>query len=220
MAKGPATDGERDDRKGKCKNNQQPGGTKDDETVGGTSSGSKGTQQERQQDHGRETAQRRLQDTLRPISTSARCQGRHLHVLHPSTRNRKSKCAPTRSRRYPWARGAASDPQDSRRSRAYCKRCRREEARWERPMRQEWSTPSKFGTTWSRREHSFDMVPHCKLAKVYDPALCRFELVTSVTEHREYIRGALGHTGANRLLGQVYSGALEWALSSALEQVN
>ena len=67
-------------------------------------------------------------------------------------------------------------------------------------------------------ERAFDLVPHCKLAKVYDPALCRLELVISVAEHREHIRGAIGQTGANRLLGQAPSGALERALSSAIEQ--
>ena len=64
-------------------------------------------------------------------------------------------------------------------------------------------------------EGAFDLVPHCKLAKVYDPALSRLELVTSVEQHREHIRG---QTGANRLLGQVPSGALERALSAAIEQ--
>ena len=67
-------------------------------------------------------------------------------------------------------------------------------------------------------ERAFDLVPHCKLAKVYDPPLCRLELVISVAEHREHIRWAIGQTGANRLLGQAPSGALERALSSAIEQ--
>ena len=67
-------------------------------------------------------------------------------------------------------------------------------------------------------ERAFDLVPHCNLAKIYDPALCRLELVISVAEHREHIRGAIGQTGANRLLGQAPSGALERALSSAIEQ--
>ena len=59
---------------------------------------------------------------------------------------------------------------------------------------------------------------HCKLAKVYDLAVTRLELVISVAQHREHIRGALGQTGANRLLGQAPSGALELALSAAIEQ--
>ena len=41
-------------------------------------------------------------------------------------------------------------------------------------------------------ERAFDLVPHCKLAKVYDPALCRLELVISVAEHREHVRGTIG----------------------------
>ena len=74
--------------------------------------------------------------------------------------------------------------------------------------------------TWDDMEPelAFDLVPHCKLAKVYDPALSRLELVSSVAQHREHIRGALGQTGANRLLGQAPSGALERALSAAIEQ--
>ena len=74
--------------------------------------------------------------------------------------------------------------------------------------------------TWDdlEPEGAFDLVPHCKLAKVYDPALCRLELVISAAQHREHIRGALGQTGANRLLGQAPSGALERALSAAIEQ--
>ena len=47
--------------------------------------------------------------------------------------------------------------------------------------------------TWGdmELEGAFDLVPHCKLAKVYDPALSRLELVISAAQHREHIRGAL-----------------------------
>ena len=69
-------------------------------------------------------------------------------------------------------------------------------------------------------EGAFDMVPHGKLAKVHDPALCRLELVISVAAHRQHVRSALGQTGANRLLGQAPSGGLERAQSSALEQTS
>ena len=74
--------------------------------------------------------------------------------------------------------------------------------------------------TWDdmEPEGAFDLVPHCKLAKVYDPELSCLELVISVTQHREHIRGALGQTGANRLLGQAPSGAMERALSAVIEQ--
>ena len=74
--------------------------------------------------------------------------------------------------------------------------------------------------TWDDLEPKgdFDLVPHCKLAKVYDPALSQLELVISVAQHRERIRGALGQTGANRLLGQALSGASERALSAAVQQ--
>ena len=39
--------------------------------------------------------------------------------------------------------------------------------------------------TWDdmEPEGAFDLVPHCKLAKVYDPALSRLELVISVAQH-------------------------------------
>ena len=48
--------------------------------------------------------------------------------------------------------------------------------------------------TWGDLEFqgAFDLVLHCKLAKVYDPALSRLELVISVVQHREHILGALG----------------------------
>ena len=74
--------------------------------------------------------------------------------------------------------------------------------------------------TWDdlEPEGASDLVPDCRLAKLYDPALSRLELVTSVAQHREHIRGTLGQTGANRLLGQAPSGALERALSAAIEQ--
>ena len=74
--------------------------------------------------------------------------------------------------------------------------------------------------TWDdlEPEGAFDLVPHCKLAKVYDPALSRLEVVISVAQHREHIRRALGQTGASRLLGQAPSGALELALSATIEQ--
>ena len=46
--------------------------------------------------------------------------------------------------------------------------------------------------TWDELESegAFDLVPHCKLAKVYDPAQSRLDLVISVAQHREHIRGA------------------------------
>ena len=71
--------------------------------------------------------------------------------------------------------------------------------------------------TWDdlEPEGAFDLKPHCKLAKVYNPALSRLELVISVAEHREHIRGSLGQTGSNRLLGQA---TLERTLSAAIEQ--
>ena len=74
--------------------------------------------------------------------------------------------------------------------------------------------------TWDELEPdgAFDLEPHCKLVKVYDPALNRLELVISVAQHRERIRGAVGQTGANRLLGQAPCGALQRALSAAIEQ--
>ena len=50
------------------------------------------------------------------------------------------------------------------------------------------------------------------------PSSGRLELVISVAQHREHIRGALEQIGANQLLGRAPSGALERALSAAIEQ--
>ena len=44
-------------------------------------------------------------------------------------------------------------------------------------------------------EGNFDLVPHCKLAKVYDPALSRLELVISVAQPRTHSWG----TRTNRI---------------------
>ena len=95
----------------------------------------------------------------------------------------------------------ASVLQGQRLSRVCCKRCRREAAQWER---ENAAGVANLKQTWDgmEPEGAFDLVPHCKLAKVYDPAPSRLELVISVAQHREHIRGALGQTGTNRLLGQ------------------
>ena len=80
---------------------------------------------------------------------------------------------------------------------------------------------ANFKQLWDDLEPvgALDMVTHCKLAKVYDPALCRLEFVISAAEHREHIRGAIGQTGANRLLG-TGRGNIVSARTSQLNQVN
>ena len=55
---------------------------------------------------------------------------------------------------------------------------------------------------------AFDLVPHCKLAKVCDPTLSRLDLVRSVAQHREHIRGALRTNG--RILFSVRLHAELW----------
>ena len=52
---------------------------------------------------------------------------------------------------------------------------------------------ANFKQTWDdlEPEGAFDLVPHCKLVKVYDPALSRLELVISAAQHREHICGAI-----------------------------
>ena len=76
---------------------------------------------------------------------------------------------------------------------------------------------SKRGTIWNQRGLSIWYLI-ASWPKVYDPALGRLELVISVAQHREQIRGALGQTGVNRLLGQAPRRAMERALSAAIEQ--
>ena len=70
---------------------------------------------------------------------------------------------------------------------------------------------ANFKQTWDdmEPEGAFGLVLHCKLAREYDPDLSRLDLVISVAQHREHIRGALGQTGANRLLGQAPSGVFD-----------
>ena len=87
----------------------------------------------------------------------------------------------------------------------------REAAQWERPARLEWQTSSKRETIWNRRGFRFG-------TSLQAGQSVRVELVISVAQHREHICGALGQTGAKRLLGQASSGALERALSTAIEQ--
>ena len=122
--------------------------------------GAEGNRQGRQQEHGCEATQRRLEDALRTLSASAGSQRRSLHVLDDqtiglqSTRNRKSNCAPSRNWRRPRAGITASVLQGWRLSRACCKRCLREAAQWERPTRLLWQTSTKCGTIWNRRVHS------------------------------------------------------------------
>ena len=195
-AKRFATEGEPEDREGKRKNNmQQPEGTKDDVTMGGTSSGSKGAPNKSANKITDVILHNAVLKTLCVLSQQVReVRGAVLMCWMIKQEALEYKRPKEQLRAgMQGQRDAAADAQGSRRSRAYCKRCRREGARWDRPTRQEWPTSRKPGSICSRRG-AFDMVPHCKLAKVYDPALCGLELVVSVTEHREYFRGALGQT--------------------------
>ena len=208
-----ATDGEPDDRNGKRKNNkQQAGGMKDDVTMGRHELGTeRGSQHERQQDHRREFAERRLQNTLRLTSTSAGSQRRMCWTIKQGQLRANSEQAASKGK------GHSLRPPGI----AACTGLLQALSERGSPVgATNAAGVATFRQLWDELEPegAFDMVPHCKLAKVYDAALCRLELVISVAEHREHIRGAIGQTGANRLFSQAPSGARERAISSALEQ--
>lgn len=65
-------------------------------------------------------------------------------------------------------------------------------------------------------ETAHDMVPHCRLKKMFDGTLNRLELMIVHPELRETVKASLTQTGAKRLLGQAPEGGLEEALSRTL----
>ena len=220
-----ATDGEPEDRRGKRKNNKQLGGTKGRRDDGMHELRfERGPQQERHQDHGREAAQRRPQGTLRPIPTSAGSQRRHLHVLVDQARGTRVQESEEQMRAYSEqaSKGKGHDLGPLGLA-AFTGLLQALSERCSAVGPTNAAAVANFKQIWDdlESEGAFGIVPHCILAKVYDLVLCRLELVISVTEHREHTRGALGQTGANRLLGQALSGTLERApLSSALERAS
>ena len=212
-----ATDGEPDGQKGRRKHIKlaawRDEGRRDD---GEHELGAEGICQGRQQEHGREATQRRSQDALRALSASEGSQRRSLHVLDDQARGARVQVTERAIARLLGTGGDQGQGQGTRPRSA-------RDGGFQRGLLQ---ALSERGLSYSSERLSanrsckpaFDLVPHCKLAKVYDLALSRLELVISVAQHREHIRGALGQTGANRLLGQAPSGALERALSAAIEQ--
>ena len=178
--------------------------------------GAEGMCQGRQQEHGREAAQRRPQDALRALSASEGSQRRSLPVLDDQARGarvREAERAIARLLGTGGDQGKASRPRSSRIA-AFTGLLQAMSERGTTVGAANATGVANLEQTWDdmEPEGAFDLVFHCKLAKVYDPALSRLELVISVAQHREHIRGALGQTGANRLLRQAPSGALERAL--------
>ena len=151
-------DGEQDGQKGRRKHIKlQPGGTMDDLTMGGTSSGQKGSAKGANKSTDAKLHKRRPEDALRALSASEGSQRRSLHVLDGKARGARveeTEKAIARLLGTGGDQGQGSRPRSSRDSgfhRACCKRCRREAAQWERQKRLEWQTSSKRGTIWNRR---------------------------------------------------------------------
>ena len=184
--------------------------------------GAEGNLQGRQLKHGREATQRRPQDALRPVSASTGSQRRRLHVLDDQARGarvQENKGAKVRllGTGGDQGQGPGLGPPGIA---AFTGLLQALSVRGSTVGAASAAGVANLKQTWedSEPEGAFDLVTHCELGKVYDLALSRLELVISFAQHREHIRGALGQTGANRLLGQAPSGTLERALSAAIEQ--
>ena len=200
LAKKSATDGEPHGQKGRRKHiKQQPGGTKDDVTMGDTSSGQKGSAK------GASTStDAKLHNAVLKTFCVLSQQVREVRgavlmcwMIKQEAETERASLFPPRTAAFTGLLQALSE-------------------RGSTVGAASAAGVENLEQTWDdlEAEGAFDLVPHCKLAKVYDPALSRLELVISVAQHREHIRGAFGQTGANRLLGQAPSGALERALSA------
>ena len=210
-----ATDGEQDGQKGRRKHiKSQPGGTKDDVAMGGTSSGQKGsaTGANKSTDAKPHNA---VLKTLCVLSQQVReVRGAVFMcwmIKQEAPEYKKPKEQATKGK------GHGLGPPGIA---AFTGLLQALSERGSTVGAAKAAGVANLKQTWDdmEREGAFDLVLHCKLAKVYDPALSRLELVISVAQHREHIRGALGQTGAHRLLGRAPSGALERALSAAIEQ--
>ena len=188
---------------------------------GGHELGAEGICQGRQQEHGREATRRRPQDALRALSASEGSQRRSLHVLDDQARGAKlqeTERAIARLLGTGGDQGQGSRPRSSRDSGFHGLVASAVGERQHSGSGQRgWSGKPQANVGRSGAGEG-NRPGTSLLAKVYDPPLSRLELVISVAQHREHIRGALGQTGANRLLGQAPSGALERALSAAIEQ--
>ena len=157
-----ATDGEPDGQKGRRKHiKQQPGGTKDDVTMGGTSSGQKGSAKGASKSTGREATQRRPQDALRALSASEGGQRRSLHVLDDQARGarvQETERAIARLLGTGGDQGQGTRPRSARDSGFHGLVAsavgERQQAQWERQTRLEWQTSSQRGTIWNQRELS------------------------------------------------------------------
>ena len=178
--KSSATDGEQGRQKGRRKHiKQQLGGTKDDVTMVCMSSGAEGNRQGRQQELGREAAQRRPQDALRTLSASAGSQRRSLHVLDDQARGARVQetegaiSVPARNWRRARAKGHGLGPPGIA---AFTGLLQALSERGSTVGAANAAGVAHLKQTWDdlEPERAF---PHCKLARVYDPALSRLELV-------------------------------------------
>ena len=173
--------------------------------------GSERIRQGRQQGHGREAAQRRPQDALRTFPASAGSQRRSLRVLDDEYKKPKEQLRAYSELAATKGKGHGLGPT------GLLQALSGGAAQWERPMQLVWQSSSKRGTIWNRRGHSVWYLiaswPKCTTQ------LCAVSNSSSAWHNTEStFRGALGQTGANRLLGQAPSGASERALSAAIEQ--
>ena len=174
---------------------------------GGHELGAEGICQGSQQEHGREATQRRPQDAMRALSASEGSQMCWMIKQEaPEYKKPKEQLRAYSELAATKGKGHGLGPPGIAAFTGLL------QALSERGSTVGAASPAGVANlkqTWDdmEPEGAFDLVPHCKLAKVYDPALSRLELVISVAQHREHIRGALGQTGANRLLGQAPSGA-------------
>ena len=144
--------------------------------------GAEGNRQGRQQELGREAAQRRPRDALRTLSASAGS----LHVLDDQARGARVQetegaiCAPARNWRRPRAKGHGLGPPGTA---AFTGLLQALSERGSTVGAANAAGVAHLKQTWEdlEPERAF---PHCKLAKVYDPALSRLEFVISVAQHR------------------------------------
>ena len=215
-----ATDGEQDGQKGRRKKKSQPGGTEDDVAIGGTFSGQKGSAK-----GANKSTDAKLHNAVLKTLCVLCQQVREVRgavfmcwmIKQEAPEYKKPKEQLRAFSELAATEGHGLGPPGIA---AFTGLLQALSERGSTMGAANAAGVANLKQTWDdmEPEGAFDLVPHCKLATVYDPALSRLELVISVAQHREHIRGALAQTGANRLLGQAPSGALQRALSAAIEQ--
>ena len=179
----------------------------DDVTMGGMSLGQKGSAKGANKSTDREPTQRRPQDALRTFSASAGCQRRSLHVLDDQARGTREQGTEKAIVRL---LGTGGDQGQGTRLgpagiAAFTGLWQALSERGSTVRAANAARVANLKQTWDELEPegAFDLIaswPKCTT---------QLELVISVAQQREHVRGALRRTGANRLLGQAASGALE-----------